>query len=173
MPKLSVKLAESDRELQAVRALCLEWLEWHWRNYPPDWPVGEGHPMDRERFKTVLADLPQIHKRPLGAILLAYLDGVPSGCVMYAQARPGVAEFNRMYVSKAGRGHGIGRLLLDHMFGQMRADGYEKTVFSSAIFLTHARAMYEKAGFTPIPPSPDVPDAWRDLVYFMERSLRP
>jgi hypothetical protein len=53
----------------------------------------------------------------------------------------------------------------------MVADGYERVFFSSATFLTHARAMYRKAGFVDMPHPRGFPDAWRDKVYFMERSL--
>ena len=92
---------------------------------------------------------------------------------MYAEAGPGVAEFNRMFVSEEGRGHGLGRLMLKRMFEQMVSDGYKKAVFSSAKFLTQARAMYESAGFVDMPHPQGFPDEWREYVYFMERSLLP
>jgi len=44
-------------------------------------------------------------------------------------------------------------------------------VFSSAKFLTHARAMYENAGFVETPHPQGFPDEWRKYVYFMERSF--
>jgi GNAT superfamily N-acetyltransferase len=90
---------------------------------------------------------------------------------MYSEAGPGVAEFKRMFVSEDGRGHGLGRLMLERMFEQMISDGYKKVVFSSATFLTHARSMYESAGFVDVPHPKGFPDEWRQYVYFMERSL--
>lgn len=115
--------------------------------------------------------LPDLHKRPLGGMLISSVDGKPCGCVMYGEAEPGTAEFKRMFVSSAGRGYGLGRKMLDHMFEQMAADGYTRVFFSSATFLTHARAMYENAGFVPMSHPPGFPDAWRERVYFMQRSL--
>lgn len=172
MTEILVRLARDDDEINAARALCREWLEWHWENYPTDWPPTDAdHPMDPKRFQTILEDLPQLHKRPRGGILVGSVDGNPAGCVMYSEASPGVAEFKRMFVSVAGRGNGLGRKLLDRMFEQMAADGYEKVFFSSATFLTHARAMYRSAGFVDMPYPLGFPDAWRDKVYFMERSL--
>ena len=171
MAKIDVRLASSDDEIKAARRLCLGWLAWHWENYPADWPRGDDHPMDPAGFRKIVADLPDLHKRPLGGILIASVDGTPCGCVMYSQARPGVAEFKRMFVSPEGRGHGLGRKMLDHMFSHMAADGYERVFFSSATFLTHARAMYEQAGFIPMAQPEGFPEAWRDKVYFMERSL--
>ncbi|WP_223420818.1 GNAT family N-acetyltransferase [Tateyamaria pelophila] len=171
MTEILVRLARDDKDVGAARALCQEWLEWHWENYPADWPTGADHPMDPERFQAILEDLPKLHKRPRGGILIASVDGIPAGCVMYSEASPGIAEFNRMFVSTAGRGHGVGRQMLDAMFEQMVADGYETVFFSSATFLTHARAMYESAGFVSMPQPEGFPDAWRNKVYFMERSL--
>lgn len=92
---------------------------------------------------------------------------------MYQQAGDvaGLAEFNRMFVSENGRGHGLGRTMLECMFEQMIADGYRKVFFSSAKFLTQARAMYEAAGFTSRPQPPGFPTHLRERVYFMERDL--
>ncbi|MEX0339196.1 MAG: GNAT family N-acetyltransferase [Arenibacterium sp.] len=167
---ISIKLASEDAETEQARDLCREWLKWHWAHYPSDWPV-EGNPMSADRFESTLADLPSLHARPRGGILIAYLDDKPVGCVMYNEASPGMAVFNRMFVSDSGRGHGIGRRLLNQMFEQMIADGYSRVRFSSATFLTHARAMYEAAGFAPIPHPDGFPAEWKPYVYFMERPL--
>ena len=171
MTKIAVRLASSEDDTETARALCREWLDWHWENYPPDWPKGDDHPMDPVEFQKTLKDLPNLHKRPLGGILIASVDGKPCGCVMYSQASSGVAEFKRMFVSPDGRGHGLGRKMLDHMFEQMATDGYTRVFFSSATFLKHARAMYENAGFVPMRHPAGFPDDWRDKIYFMERSL--
>jgi GNAT superfamily N-acetyltransferase len=167
-----VRIAGDEADIKAVRALCREWLEWHWKNYPVDWPPkGPDHPMDPERFQATIEALPELHARPRGGILIASVNGKPAGCVMYTEAGPGVSEFNRMFVSEGGRGHGLGQLMLERMFEQMKSDGYKKVVFSSAKFLIHARAMYESAGFVDMPHPQDFPDEWRKYVYFMERSL--
>lgn len=171
MAEIAVRLARSEDDTEAARTLCQEWLEWHWDNYPSGWPTGGDHPMDPVGFQKILKDLPDLHKRPLGGILIASVDGKPCGCVMYSPASPGVAEFKRMFVSPGGRGHCLGRKMLDRMFEQMATDGYARVFFSSATFLTHARAMYEDAGFVPMPHPAGFPDDWRDKVYFMERSL--
>ena len=171
MTRVSVRLASSEEDIQTARTLCREWLDWHWDNYPADWPKGDDHPMDPVGFQKILSYLPNLHKRPLGGILIASVDGKPCGCVMYNQASAGVAEFKRMFVSAEGRGHGLGRKMLGQMFEQMATDGYTRVFFSSATFLTHARKMYVNAGFLPMSHPADFPDDWRDKVYFMERSL--
>jgi GNAT superfamily N-acetyltransferase len=165
-------MAADDADIEVARALCHEWLDWHWKNYPANWrPKGPDHPMDPDRFQTTIDALPDLHALPRGGIFIASVDGKPAGCVMYAEASPGVAEFNRMFVKEEGRGHGLGRLMLERMFEQMILDGYEKVVFSSANFLTHARAMYESAGFVDMMHPQGFPEEWRKYVYFMQRSL--
>ncbi|WP_171210909.1 MULTISPECIES: GNAT family N-acetyltransferase [unclassified Ruegeria] len=171
MTNIIVRLASCEDDIEAARMLCREWLKWHWENYPSDWPRGDDHPMDPKSFEAILKELPALHERPLGGIIVASVDGKPMGCVMYSEARPGTAEFNRMFVSQAGRGLGLGRRLLNEMFEQLAADGYSHVFFSSATFLTQARAMYEDAGFVPMPQPESFPDKWQDKVYFMERSL--
>ncbi|MEP2027074.1 MAG: GNAT family N-acetyltransferase [Paracoccaceae bacterium] len=170
MTEISVRLAVNDSDIKDVRALCEEWLDWHWKAYPEDWPI-KGNPLEPERFQVILKDLPKLHARPNGAMLIALVDGKPAGSVMYAEAEAGTAEFNRMFVSEGGRGHGLGRLMLERMFEQMISDGYKKVMFSSARFLTHAKAMYESAGFVDMPHPQGFPNEWRSYVYFMERAL--
>ena len=171
LTEIEVRLAADQRDYDAARNLCREWLDWHWKHYPADWSRGADHPMDPTSFMAVVRDLPELHRRPDGGILVAWLNGAPVGCVMYRMASPNVAEFNRMFVSETGRGKGIGVALLNHLFKQLVADGYESVFFSSATFLTHARAMYENAGFVPMSHPQGFPEQWRDKVYFMERSL--
>ncbi|UWR21207.1 GNAT family N-acetyltransferase [Sulfitobacter sp. S190] len=167
---LSIRRATNETDIEQVRDLCRQWLDWHWSHYPSDWPT-EGNPMDPARFQEILKDLPTLHARPHGAIFLASLNDKPVGCVMYNAQSDGLAEFNRMFVSEGGRGHGVGRLLLNRMFDQMIEDGYQKVIFSSATFLTHARTMYEAAGFRAVPHPDGFPSEWKPYVYFMERPL--
>lgn len=170
MPQIDIHLAETDDDHAAIRAFCHDWVDWQLRTFPDkhDKILTVFEPV---QYAATLAALPQIHARPKGAILLARLDGAPVGCVMYHDWEPGVAEVKRLFVAEAGRGHGLGRALLTAMLEAMKSDGYAIARFSSARFLTHARALYEAMGFQDIPQPPDFPDALRDTVYFMERPL--
>ena len=166
-----IKLAENANDFEAARALCREWLDWHWRHYPSDWPTGPNHPMDPSRFESIMQDLQSLHKPPSGGILIGLVDGQAVGCVMYHEAEPGVAEFNRLYVNENGRGHRLGLRMLESMFIRLSKNGFHKVFFTSATFLTHARAMYETAGFVDISHPPDFPVEWLDKTYFMERYI--
>jgi len=167
---IRVRMAETDTDLDLARALCRDWLDWHWKAFPEDGPR-VGNPMDPIAFEDTIDRLPQIHARPRGAILLAEVDDHPAGCVMYHEAGPDMAEIKRLFVNENGRGHGLGRLLLERMFDAMIEDGYGTVMFSSARFLTHARRLYESVGFRDIPHPAGFPDKHRDFVYFMERPL--
>jgi GNAT superfamily N-acetyltransferase len=170
MAATSIRAAETDADFDAARDLCRAWVDWQLKVFPHmrDKILAKFEPVEYAR---TLADLPMIHARPKGAILLASLSGAPVGCVMYDEMEPGVAEIKRLFVEEAGRGHGLGRTLLTSMMAQMRSDGYATVRFSSARFLTHARALYESVGFVDIPHPADFPAKLRDVAYFMERRL--
>jgi GNAT superfamily N-acetyltransferase len=130
MSDTSIRMAHDDRDFEVARTLCREWMDWHWKVFPDDGPRAD-NPLDPEAFLSVINDLPQIHARPRGGIHLADVNGRPAGCVMYHELEPDVAEIKRLFVNEAGRGHGLGRLLLEQMFEQMIADGYRTVEFSS------------------------------------------
>ena len=172
MPDVTIRLADNDSDIDSAKALCLNWLDWHWQHYADDWPRGADHPMHPDAFRAVVANLPVLHARPRGGILLASVDGQDVGCVMFHDAGSNRAEFKRIFVSDGGRGHGVGTKLLEALFTQLRADGNDSVFLSSATFLTHARHMYQAAGFTDMPLPAGFLAAWRDRVYFMQKSLR-
>ena len=165
-----IRLADTEADFDEARALGRTYLAWLLKTYPEQRePILAFYdPVDYEQ---TLAELPVVHARPKGAVLLADLGGTAVGCVMYLEMQPGTAEVMRLFVDEAGRGHGLGRKLLEAMFDQMRRDGYQKVRFMSAHFLTHARKLYETVGFQDMPLPDDYPDEYRDLDYFMERSL--
>jgi hypothetical protein len=69
-------------DIMAVKQLCRDFVTW----------LLAAHPEQREKiliyfepakWEQTLAKLSEIHARPDGAMLLARLDGVPVGCIMY------------------------------------------------------------------------------------------
>ena len=124
---------------------------------------------DPVEYEQTLAALPVVHARPKGAVLLADLGGFAVGCGVCLELEPGIAEVKRLFVDEAG--HGLGRKLVEAMFDQMRRDGYQKAMFSLGHYLTHARKLYESDGFKDMPMPDDYPDEYRNLDYFLERSL--
>ena len=165
-----IRLAVTEADFDEARALGRSWVDWLLKVHPELREPILAY-WDPVEYAQTLAALPVVHARPKGAVLLADLGGSAVGCVMYLELEPGIAEVKRLFVDEAGRGHGLGRKLLEAMFDQMRGDGHQKVMFSSGHYLTHARKLYESAGFQDMPMPDDYPDEYRDLDYFMERSL--
>lgn len=103
-------------------------------------------------FQTELDSLPGKYAPPGGAILLAFSDGKPAGCVAMRPLSKDRSEMKRLFVRPQYRGCHIGRELALAIIGQARSAGYSAmrldtidTIMESAIFL------YRSLGFREIP----------------------
>ena len=170
MTNAVIRLAQTEEDFAAARALSYEWARTHLEEFPQyhDIILKVFAP---DKYKETVENLHVIHARPQGAILLAELDGEPVGCVMYHSSGPQTAEIKRLFVDEKGRGYGLGQALLLAMFKQMQDDGYKRVIFSSAKILTHARTLYKSVGFADMIHPDDFPKEMRHFVYFMEREL--
>ncbi|WP_299282026.1 GNAT family N-acetyltransferase [uncultured Tateyamaria sp.] len=121
-----------------------------------------------DSYAALIDDLPRIHARPKGDILLAEADGTVVGCAMYYPlAAHGVTEIKRVFVDPAARGTGAGRALLQAALEGARGDGYTRAVLDTIAPLTEAIALYDRMGFAPCAPfyEPD-PDFAPHLRFF-------
>jgi putative acetyltransferase len=96
-----------------------------------------------------------------GTFLVARMGDRPVGCGALRRLRDdslvrelgrNVGELKRMYVAREVRGRGIGRALLTRLEEEARALGLVQLVLETGIRQIEALALYERAGFTPIPP---------------------
>ncbi|MFF2818204.1 GNAT family N-acetyltransferase [Kitasatospora cineracea] len=141
-----------------------------WSGPPPAEPLPAEAPADLE-----LAS-------PQGVFLIARLDGHPVGCAGVrafgtapdatrgaapGTAAPGTAELKRLYVRPAGRGHGLGRLLLAAAEDAARALGHARLRLDTMAELAEARALYTATGYTDIPPYNTNPYA----AHWLEKAL--
>lgn len=109
-----------------------------------------------QQFDTELATLPGAYAPPRGALLLALVDDAVAGCcavrplddVDYANA----CEMKRLYVRKAFRGFGLGRLLAESALDAARRAGYGSVLLDTLDDMEAARALYEDLGFEEVPP---------------------
>jgi putative acetyltransferase len=64
------------------------------------------------------------------------------------------AEVKSMHVAQAARGRGIGRALLDHLFGVARDRGFRRVSLETGTgpAFESAQSLYKGAGFTPCEP---------------------
>lgn len=79
---------------------------------------------------------------------IAELDGRPAGSVLCMRDDDQTARLRLLLVEPFARGHGIGRLLVDECIRFARRAGYRDLVLWTNEPLTHARPIYERAGFT-------------------------
>lgn len=107
------------------------------------------------RWNTIdedIAALPMPFVAPQGALLLAWWEDRPVGCVALGPLDASTGEVKRMYVRAAARGRGIGAALLDALLGHARQFGHQHVRLDTAPELTPAIALYERFGFRPIAP---------------------
>jgi GNAT superfamily N-acetyltransferase len=85
---------------------------------------------------------------PLGAFVVAWLDGEPVACGALRPAGvAGEAEVKRMYTAPAARRRGIGRLLLDRLEQRAADLGYGALRLETGLAQPEAMALYERAGW--------------------------
>ena len=79
-------------------------------------------------------------------------DGVLVGCGGVQLFGSEYAEIKRMYIRPEFRGCGFARLMLDHLAEHSRSNGVNILRLETGIHQHEAIGLYERAGFTSIPP---------------------
>lgn len=99
---------------------------------------------------TLFADFATRHDPARERMWIAELDGTRVGCVFVVQNAddPGIAQLRCLLVDPAGRGHGIGRRLVERCIAFARDAGYRGMTLWTNDVLVAARHIYEAAGFT-------------------------
>ncbi|WP_428415899.1 GNAT family N-acetyltransferase [Methylibium sp.] len=109
-----------------------------------------------QNFDAELAALPGDYAEPGGALLLAYCDGELAGC---GALRPlpeadeaNACEMKRLYVRRAFRRFGLGRLLAEALIDRARSRGYSAMLLDTLDDMETARELYASLGFEEVPP---------------------
>jgi ribosomal protein S18 acetylase RimI-like enzyme len=79
-------------------------------------------------------------------------DGAPAGCGGIKLFGTEYGEIKRMYVRPQFRGLGLAKLMLDHLADYARGHGVGILRLETGIHQHAAIGLYERAGFTRIPP---------------------
>ena len=87
-----------------------------------------------------------------GVFLVADLDGRPVGCGGLRPLAGGEADLKRMFVEPSVRGRGVARALLAALVDHARRHGLTRLVLETGTEQPEAVALYESAGWSPIPP---------------------
>jgi ribosomal protein S18 acetylase RimI-like enzyme len=143
-PPIEIVVARSPQELEAARALFIEYA------------AQLGEDLTFQGFDQELATLPGDYGEPRGTLLLALVDGEVAGCcglrpiddVDYSNA----AEMKRLFVRKAFRGFGLGRQLAEAALEAGLRGGYACVLLDTLDDMEAARALYQGLGFEEIPP---------------------
>ena len=109
-----------------------------------------------QNFDAELAGLPGDYAAPQGGLLLAFVDDQLAGCgafrplhdVDYANA----CEMKRLYVRRAFRRFGLGRLLAQALIDGATQAGYSVMLLDTLDDMEAARGLYESLGFVEVPP---------------------
>ena len=109
-----------------------------------------------QNFDAELAGLPGDYAPPDGALLLAFVDGELAGCGAFRALRDvdytNACEMKRLYVKRAYRRFGLGRVLAQALMDRATETGHSVMLLDTLDDMEAARALYDDVGFEPIPP---------------------
>lgn len=109
-----------------------------------------------QNFEHELATLPGEYAPPHGALLLALVDGEPAGCVamrpLPESDHANACEMKRLFVRRAFRRFGLGRLLAQQLMEQATQAGHSCMLLDTLDDMEAARGLYASLGFVEIPP---------------------
>ncbi|WP_223421155.1 GNAT family N-acetyltransferase [Tateyamaria pelophila] len=165
MADLQIRAATA-ADMEDIARLC-----WAYRallvDRSPHLPTFIGTYYAAETYDAMIRDLPRIHARPKGDIVVATLGDTVVGCAMYYPIDATTTEIKRVFVSPQARGSGAGQALISNAMARAHADGYKRMVLDSIAPLTEAIALYERMGFAPCAPfyDPD-PDLLHALRFY-------
>lgn len=136
----------------AIQPPHLDWIRELFLEYQHDIGVD----LCFQGFAQELAQLPGDYQAPYGVLLLAFIDGQPAGCCalrpLLDSDHSNACEMKRLYVRRAFRGLGLGRLLVDDTLLHARQAGYDRMLLDTLNDMEAARALYAEVGFEEIAP---------------------
>jgi GNAT superfamily N-acetyltransferase len=143
-PVIHIEEAEGAEALDAARVLMREYA------------AQLGVDLCFQGFEAELDGLPGEYAAPGGVLLLATVDGALAGCgafrplpeVDYANA----CEMKRLFVRRAFRRFGLGRLLAQRLMDLAVQAGYSTMLLDTLDDMEAARGLYVTLGFEEIPP---------------------
>ncbi|HEV7255941.1 MAG TPA: GNAT family N-acetyltransferase [Mesorhizobium sp.] len=145
MGSVTVAPARSGTEVEAFRELLREYVDWLSRDHSID--------LGFQGVEEELCSLPGKYAPPEGEMLLAYsVEGLPLGCIAVRRFEDQICEIKRLYVRKEARGMGVGQKLAAEILKVAKDLGYTKAILDTGSFMDAAQRLYEKAGFSDIPP---------------------
>ena len=143
-PDIRLQAPDSPALLDATRELFTEYAQ------------ALGIDLCFQHFDAELAGLPGDYALPQGALLLAFVDGELAGCGGFRPLpdvdNANACEMKRLYVRRAFRRFGLGRLLAQALIDAAVQAGYSAMLLDTLDDMEAARGLYETLGFVEVPP---------------------
>jgi ribosomal protein S18 acetylase RimI-like enzyme len=143
-PHIELVPADGPAHIEAVRTLFREYAG------------SLGIDLCFQNFEQELATLPGEYVAPHGALLLALVDGEPAGCVALRPLpeadHANACEMKRLFVRRAFRRFGLGRLLAQQLMDLATQAGHSCMLLDTLDDMEAARGLYASLGFVEIPP---------------------
>ena len=142
---LKIHEAQTDEDVELVKALLAEYL---------DWIETEAliSPQEHNAFRDQLANLPNGFVKPDGCLLVAMYRGCAAGCVALRKLNDGVCEMKRLYVTPKFRHLKIGRKLVEAIIEKACEIGYTHMCAHTLAAMEAANTLYPSLGFKEIAP---------------------
>jgi putative acetyltransferase len=109
-----------------------------------------------QNFDAELAGLPGEYAAPDGALLLAYADDELAGCVAMRRLsdvdHANACEMKRLFVRRAFRRFGLGRVLAQAVMERAAGAGYSAMLLDTLDEMESARELYASLGFEEVAP---------------------
>lgn len=107
-------------------------------------------------FDAELATLPGDYAEPTGLLLLGFVDGDLAACGAYRRLDDtdyaNACEMKRLFVRRAFRRFGIGRLLAQSLMDRAALAGHSTMLLDTLDEMEAARGLYASLGFSEVPP---------------------
>jgi GNAT superfamily N-acetyltransferase len=143
-PRIDLFVPEDEPWLDAARELFREYAD------------GLGVDLGFQNFDAELASLPGDYAEPGGVLLLASIDGQLAGCGAMRPLSdvdyPNACEMKRLFVRRAFRRFGLGRVLAQALIDRATQGGYSCMLLDTLDDMETARGLYATLGFQEIPP---------------------
>jgi GNAT superfamily N-acetyltransferase len=167
---LTITTTGGGADLDAVKALCREFLLWNRSRYAHlPWLVERYY--DPANWDAYLAALTGLFEPPSGDILLARLAGEPAGCALMRRIDASTCEMKHLYVRDDARGRGVASQLCAALMMLATERGFKVMRLETGFRNDEAIGLYRRLGFRPCEPQGAYPADVLPLLRFMKAHL--
>jgi putative acetyltransferase len=169
--KINITLVESGTNCEPIRQLLRTFVKWHFERHVDEKDLISEY-FDKLDYEKELNELPGKYIYPDGALLLAYYNTSPAGCVALKRIDNDSCEMKRMFVYEQFHGLGVGKQLAKEIVTRARQLGFKFMKLDTSFRQLEAQQLYKSIGFKTCNPYYDLPERLRNWLVFMELDLR-